>query len=285
MANFLGEFREVLAMGKDLPTLPGVVLELHTALDNELVSHAEIAGIINRDPPLAGRLLRLANSASFNCGTPVGDVGSAIQLLGVRQVRLLCVALSVVKVFSCGRGVLEHRSFWRHSAAVARAVRELARRLGYTGTPLGQLYVGGLLHDVGLLLLDQYFPQKLRHSLDMAQDGDEPLWKIESFVLGTDHGELGGLLLGRWMLPESIVSMVAEHHHPKESPKKHLDACWLIYAAEVICGGLGPSIQIERLTQPRAESIVEIIQSASFNIDALLDDLGAQTEMSAALPS
>ena len=285
MANFLGEFRDVLAMGKDLPTLPGVVLELHTALDDELVSQTEISGIINRDPPLATRLLRLANSAAFNCGTPVGDVSSAIQLLGVRQVRLLCVALSVVKVFSNGQGVLEHRSFWRHSAAVARAVRELARRLGYTGTPLAHLYIGGLLHDVGLLLLDQYFPQKLRHSLDMAQDGDEPLWRIESFVLGTDHGELGGLLLGRWMLPESIVSMVADHHHPKESPKKYRDPCWLIYAAEVICSGLGPSIPIERLTQARAESIVGIIRSADYSIDELLDDLDANTEMSVALPN
>ena len=273
MTGFIDEFRDVLERGRDLPTLPQVVLELHAALDNEMVSHGEIAAIVNQDPPLATRILRLANSAAFNVGTPIGDIGSAMHLLGIRHVRVLCVALSIVNVFSGARGVLNHRSFWGHSTAVALTVRELARCLGYSGVPHEHLYVGGLLHDVGLLLLDQYFPRRLRDSLDIAHGCDEPLWKTETFVLGTDHGEIVGLLLGHWHLPSPIVSMVAAHHHPLESAQEHRDASWLLYAAEIICGGLGPAVEIERLTPERATTLVDIIQSADYDVDGLLDGI------------
>ena len=212
MANFLAEFRDILEKGDDLPTLPVVVLELQAALDDELVSGGRIASIINRDPALATRLLRLANSAAFNCGTAVGEVNVAIQLLGFRQVRALCIALAVVNVLSNRRDGLIHGSFWQHSAGVALVARELARCLGYSEIPLEHLYMGGLLHDVGLLLLDQHFPKRLEDSLEVARACDEPLWRAESILLGTDHAEIGSLLLGSWSLPPAIVSMVAAHH-------------------------------------------------------------------------
>ncbi len=278
MANFLAEFRDILAKGDDLPTLPGVVLELQAALDDELVSGGRIASIINRDPPLATRLLRLANSAAFNCGTAVGEVHTAIQLLGFRQVRALCIALAVVNAFSHRRDGLIHGSFWQHSAGVALAARELARCLGYSEIPLEHLYMGGLLHDVGLLLMDQHFPARLEDSLDVAQACDEPLWRAESILLGTDHAEIGSLLLGSWSLPPAIVSMVAAHHNPHLAPEKYRDACWLIFAAEIICGGLAPALPIERLPRARAVSILDTMRAAEYDVDALLVELGAVTE-------
>ncbi len=278
MANFLTEFRDILAKGDDLPTLPGVVRELQAALDDEFVSGGRIASIINRDPPMATRLLRLANSAAFNCGTAVGEVNTAIQLLGFRQVRALCIALAVVNAFSHRRDGLIHGSFWQHSAGVAFAARELARCLGYSEIPLEQLYMGGLLHDVGLLLMDQHFPTRLEDSLDVAQACDEPLWRAESILLGTDHAEIGSLLLGSWSLPPAIVSMVASHHNPRLAPEKYRDACWLIFAAEIICGGLAPSLPIERLTRARAVSILDTMRAADYDVDALLMELWVATE-------
>lgn len=275
VSNFLAEFRQVLAIGDDLPTLPSVMLELQATLEDELASDGQIAVIIERDPPLATRLLRLANSAAFNLGTPIGEVRQAIQLLGHRQVRLLGVALSIVNTLSIRRGVLDLRSFWHHSAAVAAAVQKLARCLGYSGLPPEQLYVGGLLHDVGLLLLDQYFPERLRDSLDIAKGCEEPLWRTETFVLGTDHGEIGGLMLGRWSLPDPIVSMVEAHHHPQSSGSKHRDLSWLAYAAETMCSGLGPAVAIERMTPSSAESVVAAIQSEDYDVDELLEEFGA----------
>ncbi|MDJ0766932.1 MAG: HDOD domain-containing protein, partial [Myxococcota bacterium] len=149
MASFLGEFRDVLQKGEDLPSLPAVVFELYAALDDDLVSVDQIASIIERDPGLATRLLRLANSAAFNCGDPIGDLTGAVHLLGVRQVRALCIALSVTNMFQTRSGGLLGTDFWDHSAGVAVAARELGLCLGYHEIAAGELYVAGLLHDVG----------------------------------------------------------------------------------------------------------------------------------------
>ena len=284
MSRFLSEFREVLAKGDDLPSLPAVVFELYAALDDELVCSNEIAAIIKRDPALATRLLHLANSAAFNCGTPVGQVDGAVLLLGLRQVRALCMALGVANMFSGRGGGLIGRSFWVHSAGVALVARELARCLRYNDVPREELYVAGLLHDVGLLILDQNYPKKLMDAFALAEDCESPLWMGENIALATDHGEIGGLLLGRWGLPPSIVSMVTAHHNPDLAPEKYRNACWLIYAAEILCGGLGPGLEIERLGEEQALSFLQEIQSAGYDADGLVEELGdASQEFASAL--
>ncbi len=283
MANFLDEFRDILARGDDLPTPPSVVLELQASLDDEMVSGGKIATIINRDPSMVTQLLRAANSAAFNCGTAVGEVDTAIRVLGFRQVRAMCIGLAVVRAFSVRRHGPIGGSFWHHSTGVALVARELSRCLGYSEIPPEEVYVGGLLHDVGLLLLDQHFPTRLKDSLVVAQACGEPLWKAETILLGTDHAEIGALLLGRWGLPQSIVSMVAAHHNPQLGPQKYRDACWLIFAAEIICGGLGPSLQIEQLTRARALSILEIMRAADHDVHELLRGLSIEMEELAAV--
>ncbi len=283
MAQFISEFLDVLAKGDDLPTLPIAVLELHAALDDDLASDSKVAEIINRDPPLATRLLRLANSAAFNRGTPVGEVRGALQLLGLRQVRALSVALAVVSAFSTRKGRLDHESFWQHSAGVAFAARELARCVGYSESSPEQLYVGGLLHDVGLLLLDQYFPDRLWLLVETAEADDEALWRVEQEFLGTDHGEIAGLLLGRWSLPAPIVSMVAAHHHPRTAPVELRDASWFIYAAEILCSGLATPLRIEQLSHARASTVLDAVRSANYDVEPLLAEIALVADETAAM--
>ena len=129
--SFIPQLTEFLQQGKDLPTLPEIVLELHAALDDELSSDGQITGIIEADPALASRLLRVANSAFFNRGDRIGTVLAAIQRLGVNRVRSICIVLDIVKWSSARNGALNHREFWAHSAAVGTEQngRERARSL------------------------------------------------------------------------------------------------------------------------------------------------------------
>lgn len=272
MTNFLGEFRDVLARGDDLPTLPTVALELHRVLDNEHVGAFDVARIIERDPALATRLLRLANSAAFNRGSPVGSVSHAVQMIGLKHVGTLCLALSVVNAFSSRRGGLGHRSFWQHCAGVAFVTRDLARHIGYRDVAPEQMYIGGLLHDVGLLLLDQFFPTYLQQSIAEAYSQACPLNVAEEQILGTDHGEVGGLLLGRWSLPEPIVAMVSSHHQPAGGSRQYRDACWIVYCAEMICCQHGPTLSLEGLNAERASFVVTSL-TAQYDVASILDDL------------
>ena len=236
--EFIHELNQLLKQSEDLPTLPDVVFELHAALDSDTTSEAEIARIIERDPALTTRLLRVANSAFFSGGSNVATIQTAIQRLGLRQVRATCIVLAVVKAFS-GRG-LDHRAFWTHSAAVGMTAQLLQRRTKKAnGVSADDLYIAGLLHDIGLLLLDQFFQERFQETAEVQELSSDPLWKSEDLVLGMDHGEIGGLLLGRWSLPRSTIEIVAGHHHPDTVPEEHLGACQLVHTAEAVCTSIG----------------------------------------------
>lgn len=270
---FIPELTEFLQRGENLPTLPEIVLELHAALDDELSSDREIAGIIERDPALASRLLRVANSAFFSVGDRVGGVLAAIQRLGVNRVRSLCIVLEIVKWSSARSRDFDHREFWSHSAAVGL----VAQRLGQMpkirpGVDPNDLYMAGLLHDVGILVLDQFFPERFQEVLTVGGDFDMPLWKLEAMVLGMDHGEIGGLLLGSWSLPTVITSMVTNHHHPDSAPDQLRMASGIVRAAEALCSANEMGVSVERAIDEDATEMLTGLGLASDDIEALLSD-------------
>ena len=243
MPYIINGMRELLAKGENLPTLPTVVFQLHNAMDDEHAGMADVAAIIERDPALTARLLRAANSAAFSRGGDrIGSVSMAVSHLGVNQVRAICIVLAVVKAFHSPAGGLNHHSFWTHSAAVGMSARRLWDLFGRDASITSDdLYVAGLLHDAGLLVLEQHFQREyaeVRQALSLASGR---LWQVEEEHLGMDHGAVGGLLLGRWSLPQFISEAVTNHHHPHQAEDRFQEVCRVVQAAEVLCseGGAG----------------------------------------------
>ena len=269
---FIPQLNEFLQRGENLPTLPEIVLELHAVLDDELSSDREISGIIERDPALASRLLRVANSAAFfNVGDSIGTVLAAIQRLGVNRVRSICIVLDIVKWSSANPGALNHREFWAHSAAVGLAAQYLGHESPLCGpVDTSDLYMAGLLHDVGILVLDQFFPERFREVLTVSGDFDLPLWKLEAMVLGMDHGEIGGLLLGSWSLPKAITGLVTHHHHPATAPQQLQDACRLTEAAEILCSTHRMGVSVEGHSGEDAGEVLAALGLGYDEVQAIL---------------
>lgn len=269
--SFIPQLTEFLQQGKNLPTLPEIVLELHAALDDELSSDGQVSGIVERDPALASRLLRVANSAFFNVGDPIGTVLAAIQRLGVNHVRSICIVLDIVKWSSARDGAFNHREFWAHSAAVGLAAQYLCQESTLRGAVnASDLYMAGLLHDVGILILDQFFPERFQEVLAVSGDFDLPLWRLEAMVLGMDHGEIGGLLLGNWSLPSAITGIVTHHHHPATAPEQLQDACRLAEAAEVLCSTHRMGVSVERKTEEDASDVLTALGLGHDQVEAIL---------------
>ncbi len=244
MPYIINGMRDLLARGENLPTLPTVVFQLHRVLDNEHAGAADVAGIIERDPALTARLLRAANSAAFARpgGDRVGSVSAAVSRLGVNQVRAVCIVLAVVKAFNNRSSTLDHNEFWIHSAAVGMAARIIWERYGNDPTiNSDDIYVAGLLHDAGLLVVEQHFPREFDEVLRQRATLNSRLWQIEEDYLGMDHGAVGGLLLGRWSLPQFISEAVTNHHHPQQADEQYQTVCRIVQAAETLCieGGAG----------------------------------------------
>jgi HD-like signal output (HDOD) protein len=238
--------RDLLAKGQDLPTLPTVVFQLHKVLDDERVSDREVAAIIERDPALTGRLLKAANSAAFARGAPVSSVQAAISRLGVNQVRAICIVLAVVRSFGHRAGGLDHQRFWEHSATVAMMAQRIWDVVGQSRAVSGDdVYVAGLLHDAGLLILEQFFQRDFLEARQAQTQLGIPLWKCEEEHLGMDHGTVGGLLLGRWSLPALIAEAVTNHHHPEEAEEGSRPVARVVAAAEAFCTANGCGLPVE----------------------------------------
>lgn len=233
--SFLQRLQAFIQAGTELPTLPASVMELQSALAAEEVALGELVAVVERDPPLAARLLRAANSVLYARGADrVSTLGPAIGRIGLRQLRAVSLAGSVLQVFNARSASLRPEAFWTHSAAVGAAARALAVGLGGSDLDPDACYTGGLLHDVGLLVLDQYFPEDYAIIADQRRELELPWWQQEEDTLGLDHGEIGGLLLGHWGLPPLVVDAVTFHHRPKEAPAESMRAARVLYAAEVL---------------------------------------------------
>lgn len=271
---FLDDLNGLLEKGDDLPTLPDTILELRAALADERSGDSRIADIIEQDPIITGKLLRVANSAAYNRGSEVSSVLNAVQRVGQREVRAICVVLAVVDAFGGANGALDLRKFWDHSAAVGWVAQRLCRKIDLQGAAgADDVYVSGLLHDVGLLLMSQFFSDRLKEIVDVRAEAEMPLWEAEKQVIGIDHGAIGGLLTKRWSLPNSITICVSGHHNPASAPEDHQFACRVLSASEALCTSLGAGVDVEGSADDDPFTALSSLDMSGDQIESVLGEI------------
>lgn len=204
----------------ELPTLPDVVPKVLDAMEGARSNASRVTGIIARDPALTSKILRVANSAYYGFPQQIADLERAVALLGFSMVRSLAVSMGVMQSLGSSRpsSRFSMEGLWMHSLAVATAIKALARRCGRAEGG-EQLFVIGLLHDIGKVVMDQFFPELFDQALERVEHMEPPrLYLVERAVIGFDHGEVGAMLLHRWMFPEMIVGLIAAHHRQGAVP-------------------------------------------------------------------
>ena len=198
----------------ELPTLPVVIPRLLRLMESGRSSAADVTKAISQDPALASRILRVSNSAYYGFSRKIAGLERAVALLGFNMVKSLALSIGVIRGLPSGKGSqpFSREGLWVHSLAVATAMKELGAKLGRRDAD-GYLFIIGLLHDIGKVVLDQFFNELFRRALEEAggPDGVE-LYVAERRVIGFDHGEVGGMLLTRWNFPGEIVAPISAHH-------------------------------------------------------------------------
>ena len=273
MPYIFPRLQQIISRGDDLPTLPTIVLQLHRVLDDPHAGVSRVAHLIEQDPALTTRLLRLSNSGAFGrAGAPISTVGGAIARMGLNQVRAVCTVLAVVKAFGNGRARFDHEEFWSHSGTVAALARRLWAAVGDSREIRPEdAYLVGLLHDVGLLVVDQYFPQEFSELLDARSDQDAPIGPIEEEHLGIDHGAVASLLIGRWALPEFIADAVYHHNHPQEAPPEVARLATVIAAAEAMCWQLDVGLPVEGRPPQPAAVLLRALEVPARDVHGMID--------------
>lgn len=200
---------ERIRSGSELSSLPQVLAEVIRVANREDSDAREIETVISKDPSLTARLLRMANSPFYGGVRKVSSVKQAVVTLGSRAVVALALSTGLYGMFDASETVVDRIHFWRHSLETAIASREIAHLCGYQ--PVEEAFVAGLVHDLGLLMLEAINPTDFKRLWEQVNHCRDLLGK-EREILGTSHARVGQMLMEQWGLPVNIVEAVATHH-------------------------------------------------------------------------
>lgn len=215
-----------------LVSLPVVCVKINEIIQRSNYTAAEIGALISQDANLAARLLRVANSAFYGFPSKIATISRAVTIVGSRELRDLVLATSAIEAFN--RIPIETanmNSFWMHSLDCAIIARLIATRSHMVHSE--SLFVSGLLHDVGHLVMYMKIPEWARDAMLLAARKGIDIEAAERDIIGFDHARLGGELLKAWGLPDTLLEPVRYHHSPLDAPNYQRESA-VVHIANLI---------------------------------------------------
>lgn len=209
--------REFLSTGGPLPAAPQVYKELTDALNSANSSIPQIANIVQQDPALSAKVLKMVNSAFFGLNRPVSNIAEAVSLLGLRMLRGLALSGHLTDLYPQDKD-WQAFSFDRvnaRSLLVARLAMKIAKDMKANVAVQDQAFVAGLMHDIGTLYIASKAPARYQQVLQLSGERNAAICAVEKKVLGFFHGEIGAYLLAHMGLPAQVVEAVLLHHTPQ----------------------------------------------------------------------
>jgi HD-like signal output (HDOD) protein len=252
MAGLKERFASDIEGLTDLPALSPVIAQLLATLGRDDAGVAEIGEIIRQEPVLTAKVLRAANAAFYAGRAPATSIRDALLRLGLVTVRRLTMVMSLYNAMP-GRGarIGQHR-FWQHSLALGHAAALVAYHSETRPSDVDNevVFLTGLLHDIGLLVLASHYPREFDAAASLAKQDGLGLPEAELAALETDHGELGGVLIAHWGLPEVIAGPIAVHHRVPAAPEEHRWGAAVIEVADQLCTAAGQGLDEPLVGEP-----------------------------------
>lgn len=206
---------EVVSAVGDLPAMPQIVTEVLHLTDDASVPMSEVSQIIEKDPALTAKLLKISNSPYYGMRQVVGTLKLALVILGTQEVRNIVMGVSVIDGLRDDKteALLKSDNFWQHSVLVGGFAKRLGihLELGLQGED----FISGLLHDIGKLVLLQQLYDKYEAVYRKARLLQVPLVQLEQETFGFDHADAAAALARHWNLPDTLADAIW-CHHPRE---------------------------------------------------------------------
>jgi putative nucleotidyltransferase with HDIG domain len=207
--------RELLGSIERLPSMPGVYRDLSAALAADTTAASELGRIVALDMGMTAKILKLVNSAFFGLRRELTNPVEAVTYLGIETVRSLVLANGIFEVGEpLATKSMSMEKIWGHSLAVAVGAKAVARVLSGEEQHHDEAFTGGLLHDVGVLVLAANFPEAYDEAMSLSDCSRGFLPLAEQRHFGVNHGEVGAYLMGLWGLPAIVVESIRYHHFP-----------------------------------------------------------------------
>lgn len=206
-----------MARSENLPVLPQAVSEIMRLAEDPNANQRALEKAFEQDPAITAKILKVANSAYYG-GNRAPTIGRAISFLGLSAIRSLVIGVSFQQMTG-NKSESKHFNkvqYWLHCLSTAISCRVIAKlRLPGKGE---ELYCAGMVHDLGLLVLERFTPKELDAAVEMSLKQSITLLEAERLILGFDHCEVGGLLAEKWNLSELMIHGIRYHSKPLEDP-------------------------------------------------------------------
>ena len=250
-----------------LPEIPAVVFELNEVIANPISSAANIAEVVNQSPSLTALLLKIVNSSFYDFPSKIDKVSHAVSLIGTREISGLALGITILSVFkNIPKEVIDMYAFLKHSLACGILARVLAAHLNSSQTE--QLFVSGLLHDLGRLILYIHFPKESHNIITRSRNRSKLLYKEEKDYLGCNHAQLGKHLMKQWKLPAMLENSVLYHHKP--SGAQQPVPATIVHLADVIANSLGIGSSGERFVPSLDYAALENLELSPSSFEKLI---------------
>ncbi|MDO9208444.1 MAG: HDOD domain-containing protein [Sulfuricurvum sp.] len=217
-----------------LTSPPNIYFELQQTIANPNKSITDVGFIIEQDPALSIRILKIVNSAFFGLPVPIASITRAVAIIGAQELQNLVLAAVVIDKFSSlPGGLLSMHDFWARSLRCALISKEICIYSNNKDN-LDSMFICGLLHDIGQLVFYRRIPIIARQIGLLVEASDVDEIQAENNILGFNHYQTGAELARLWRLPEIIIETIGQHNHP-DYTSAFADAASTVSAANYLC--------------------------------------------------
>jgi HD-like signal output (HDOD) protein len=254
-----------------------VMEEIETVINHPHSTLADLGEVIEKDPALTARLLKLGNSSFFGFPNRLETVAEAVSVIGIQQVQDLILAANVVELFEgIAADLVDMESFWKHSLACGIGARCLA--IARQMPKAEKFFVAGLLHDLGRLVLFSRAPDQAVEIFRVYHSRRMLLREAEVAVLDFDHARISQALMRSWQYPANLVHAVAYHHFPMSAGLYQLESS-LVHLADYLVHAMQMGHSGERFVPPLNLKAWERVGLATSILESVMRSIDEQIEI------
>ena len=253
---------------KSISTLPHVMTRIMAVAADEGSSAKDLSREVRSDQALASKILKVVNSAYYGFYRKIANIDDAVVILGFKEIRSMCLALTVMHLFDGGGNkYFDRRQLWRHSVITAILAEMLAEPYAEEHP---QAFTAGLLHDLGRAVLDQYFPELWKQVCEEVVSRQCRWLEVERELLGTDHAEVGSWVAERWDFHPGLTDSIRFHHEPgraEVAPR----LTGIVHLADLLSRRDQPEPSPPEMVPPLDQGVYEHVPLSKDRVDQLVE--------------
>jgi putative nucleotidyltransferase with HDIG domain len=216
-----------------LPQFPENILLVQKLIGDPKAEMTDIARQISMDPAMTADLLKIVNSAQYMLAKKVDSISEAVKMVGIRGIKNLLYSYGTQKIL--GDDSVDKKALWDHSYKTAFYAYNLIKNFRKDNNLLDDVYVGGILHDMGKIVFANVHPDLMGKIREFCTEKALPSSTFEDMSAGMNHAEIGALIAEKWNFPENLIAAIRYHHDPTAAPPENKTLVETVYLANMFC--------------------------------------------------